>query len=338
MHPKARAWFQRRTYAWSDWSVADLQAVKGATAVSVVLPALDEEPTVGDIVASVVALRDETGLVDEVIVIDSGSVDDTAGVAAAAGATVIHRDGILTEHGSRPGKGEILWKALAVTRGDVLAYIDADLTDFRPTFVTGLLGPLLTDTSVSMVKAFYDRPLLDVSAAGGGRVTELAARPLLNAYFPELAGVAQPLAGEYAARRDLLESLPFAAGYGVETGLLIDTVASLGLDAVAQVDLGHRTHGHQDTAALGRMASTILATVMRRAHPADPLWTTLTQFYRDDDGTLIPRDHETTWPDRPPMRTVKPRAAAAPSSPHPASSPLPASSSHPASSPHPIRR
>src|SRR5262249_19334448 len=162
-----------------------------------------------------------------------------------------------------------------------------DLVDFQPSFVTGLLGPVLTDPDISLVKGFYDRPLLDVAAAGGGRVTELMARPLLNAYFPELAGVVQPLAGEYAGRRTLLGKLPFAAGYGVETGLLLDTVLEAGLDAVAQVDLGQRTHGHQDTAALGQMAATILHTVLDRAYPNDPRDHSLTQFARVD-GVITP--------------------------------------------------
>lgn len=305
MHPDARDWFERRTSTWSDWPVTDLISAKGSTRVSVVMPALDEEPTVGEIVSGVVSLRDETGLVDEILVIDSGSVDGTAKVATSAGARVYHRDDILPEYGTQPGKGEVLWKGLAVATGDILVYVDADLTDFRTSFVTGLLGPLLTDPSVGLVKAFYDRPLLDVSPAGGGRVTELAARPLLNAYFPRLAGVVQPLAGEYAARRELLESLPFAAGYGVETGLLIDAVREYGLDAVAQVDLGHRTHGHQDTAALGRMAATILATVLRRVYPDHPVWPTLTQFSRRPDGSITAMDHETVWPDRPPLATIR---------------------------------
>jgi glucosyl-3-phosphoglycerate synthase len=300
MHADAAAWFARRTSSWRDWPADAVLAAKGDTTVSVVLPALDEEPTVGLIVAGVLSLGP---LVDEVIVVDSGSVDRTAHVAADAGAKVHHRDDILPEHGSRPGKGEVLWKALAVTRGDILVYVDADLTDFRPHFVTGLLGPLLREPSVAMVKAFYDRPLLDVSAAGGGRVTELAARPLLNAHFPQLAGVVQPLAGEYAARRDLLEALPFAAGYGVETGLLIDTVALRGLDAIAQVDLGQRTHGHQDTAALGRMAATILHTIAARVPGHPPLWSTLTQFHRVD-GAVTPLDTDVPGPDRPPMRTM----------------------------------
>ena len=304
MDARAAGWFGRRTHVWSRWEIDELRDAKGSTSVSVVLPALDEEPTVGEIVRGIVGLRDGTGLVDEVLVIDSGSVDGTSAVAEAAGARVVHRDHILSGYGTQPGKGEVLWKALHVATGDVLVFVDADLVDFREHFVTGLLGPLLTDPSVLLVKAFYDRPLLDVSAAGGGRVTELAARPLLNAYFPELAGVVQPLAGEYAGRRELLESLPFAAGYGVETGLLIDTVREHGLDAVAQVDLGQRTHGHQDTAALGRMAATILATVLRRAAPDHDVYPTLTQFHRDASGAIAPVDHPTSWPDRPPIRSL----------------------------------
>ncbi|MEV0568874.1 glucosyl-3-phosphoglycerate synthase [Dactylosporangium sp. NPDC050588] len=300
MHPDAADWFAKRTSTWRDWPLADLYDRKGDTRISVVLPALDEEPTVAEIVTGARTLMP---LVDEVIVVDSGSVDRTAEVARQAGATVHHRDDILPGTGSRPGKGEVLWKALAVATGDILVYVDADLTDFRPHFVTGLLGPLLDDPATQMVKAFYDRPLLDVSAGGGGRVTELAARPLLNAYFPALAGVVQPLAGEYAARRSLLESLPFAAGYGVETGLLIDTYRTAGLDAVAQVDLGQRTHGHQDTAALGRMAATILHTIHARITPGAPVWPTLTQFVRRT-GTVTPADHPVAHPDRPPMTTI----------------------------------
>jgi glucosyl-3-phosphoglycerate synthase len=301
VHPDARRWFDRRTSRAADWPTAALIERKGATTVSVVLPALDEEPTVGGIVEGIRALAESTGLVDEIVVVDSGSADRTAEVAAAAGATVHHRDDVLPRLGSYPGKGEVLWKALHVTSGDVIVYVDADLTDFGPHYVTGLLGPLLSDPGVLLTKAFYDRPLLDVSAAGGGRVTELMARPLLQAYFPHLAGVVQPLAGEYAARRSLLETLPFAAGYGVETGLLLDTVSGHGLDAVAQVDLGHRTHGHQDTEALGRMAATILRTVLSRVEPDRLPWPDLTQFRRDGTGAVEPHDTTVALPERPPM-------------------------------------
>jgi glucosyl-3-phosphoglycerate synthase len=298
----AERWFRERTSRAGDWPADLLRGRKAGTTVSVVLPALDEEPTVGRIVAGIVGLAERTGLVDEIVVMDSGSEDRTGEVAAAAGAKVVHRDDVLPELGSYPGKGEVLWKALAATSGDLIVYVDADLTEFGPHYVTGLLGPLLSDPSVLLVKAFYDRPLLDVSAAGGGRVTELMARPLLNLHFPQLAGVVQPLAGEYAARRSLLERLPFAAGYGVETGLLIDTVRAHGLDAVAQVDLGERRHGHQDTAALGRMAATILHTVASRTGVQGAA--TLTQFRRVH-GRIEPVEAALPTVERPPMITVR---------------------------------
>jgi glucosyl-3-phosphoglycerate synthase len=303
VHPEAARWFAKRTSSANDWPSDRLVEMKGSARVSVILPALDEEPTVGDIVVGLRGLAERTGLIDEILVIDSGSADQTAKVAAEAGATVYHRGDIRPELGSFPGKGEVLWKAQYVATGDIFVYVDSDLTDFGEHYVLGLLGPLFADASVHMVKAFYDRPLLDVAATGGGRVTELMARPLLNALKPELAGVVQPLAGEYAARRSLLEALPFAAGYGVETGLLLDTVKAYGLDAVAQVDLGQRTHGHQDTAALGRMAATILHTVLRRLAPEQPLWPDLTQFHRID-GTPTPLHTPIPRPDRPPKRSV----------------------------------
>lgn len=280
-----------------------LQERKHDTAVSVVLPALDEEPTVGVVVEGVVELAERTGLVDEVVVMDSGSQDGTAAVAAAAGAKVYHRDDVLPSVGSRPGKGEVLWKSLHVTSGDLVVYLDADLESFGAHYVTGLLGPLLCEPAVALVKAFYDRPLLDVSPAGGGRVTELMARPLINALAPALAGVVQPLAGEYAARRSLLERLPYAAGYGVEIGLLLDTVDRCGLDAVAQVDLGHRVHGHQNTQALGRMAAAILQAVLARLAPDLPVYGELTQFCRDAD-LVVPVTTPLPEADRPPMVTV----------------------------------
>lgn len=302
MDERAYGWFGRRTSAAGDWDVDRLAAAKGGTTVSVVLPALDEEPTVGAIVTAILALGQRTGLVDELVVMDSGSTDRTAEVAAAAGATVWHRDEVLPGYGSRPGKGEVLWKALAVTTGDLVAYVDADLVDFDPAYVPGLLGPLLTDPAVMLVKGFYDRALHG-SPTGGGRVTELLARPLLNAFFPALAGVVQPLAGEYAARREALEHLPFAAGYGVEAGLLIDTYTRYGLDALAQVDLGRRVHGNQDTAALGRMSATILSTVLSRAG-VSPTGGGLAQFARSDVG-VVPFDSTVSFPDRPPMCHVR---------------------------------
>ena len=303
MRADVQRWFARRTSAAADWPPEYLIERKGATTVSVVLPALNEEATVGPIVAEIAELADRTGLVDDIVVVDSGSTDRTSERAAAAGARVLHRDEILPDLGSVPGKGEVLWKALYGTAGDLVVYIDADLTTFGAHYVTGLLGPLLDEPAVSLVKAFYDRPLAGVSPAGGGRVTELMARPLLNLYFPELAGVVQPLAGEYAARRSLLERLSFVPGYGVEIGILIDTLRLDGLDAVAQVDLGDRSHDHQDTQALGRMAATILHTVASRLHPGTIASDQLVQFTRVD-GEIVGVPFGIPSTERPPMVRV----------------------------------
>ncbi|MGH3734637.1 MAG: glucosyl-3-phosphoglycerate synthase [Micromonosporaceae bacterium] len=314
MHPAAKQWLSGRTSHAEDWPVELLRTRKSGTGVSVVLPALNEESTVGGIVEQIAEFAGRTGLVDEIVVMDSGSTDRTAEVSAAAGAMVCHRDDVLPEFGSRPGKGEVPWKSLAVTKGDILVYVDADLTHFGEHYLTGLLGPLLTEPDVMLVKGFYDRPLnggAGPTTEGGGRVTELMARPLINAYFPELAGVVQPLGGEYAGRRALLERIPFAAGYGVEIAMLIDTLRLCGLDGIAQVDLDHRAHHHQDTAALGRMSATILHTVLRRVGRKSPLWTEFTQFQRGDTELGVePVDHEVTWPDRPPMATIPTHAEA----------------------------
>lgn len=268
MRPHVRDWFERRTSSADSWPLADTMERKGSARVSVVLPALDEAATVGTIVAAIRhELMDAVPLVDELVVMDSGSTDATAEVAAAAGARVEHRDAVLPSMGSVPGKGEVLWKSLAVTDSDLVVFVDADVTDFRAGFVPALLGPLLADPGVQLTKAIYDRTLSTesgISPSGGGRVTELVARPLLNLHWPELAGVVQPLSGEYAARRELLDSVPFTSGYGVDIGLLIDVFERHGLDAIAQVDLGRRSHSHQSDAGLGRMASAICQTVLDR--------------------------------------------------------------------------
>jgi glucosyl-3-phosphoglycerate synthase len=209
------------------------------------------------------------------------------------------------------GKGEAMWRSLAATTGDVVVFVDADLQSFTPTYVTGLLGPLLTDDSVSLVKAVYERPLVEgssVVSAGGGRVTELVARPLLNLLWPQLAGVVQPLAGEYAARRSLLEQLPFPCGYGVELALLVDTLALLGPDAIAQVDLGVRVHRHHDERRLGRMAAEILRTALDRAGRTgtvslESMGGTLTQFERGASGFTL-RTHDVPALERPPVATL----------------------------------
>ena len=314
MELPVQTWFDRSTSRARDWPLDRLRAHKGATRVSVVLPALDEEATVGSVVGMVRRLAEHTGLVDEVVVMDSGSTDATAAVAEAAGAVVHHRDEVLPEVGSRPGKGEVLWKSLAVTTGDVVVFVDADLVDPQPQLVTGLLGPLLTDPGVELVKGCYDRPLEGAGSASGGRVTELVARPLINRFFPELAGVVQPLAGEYAGRRRLLEDIPFCGGYGVEIAVLVDTFRRSGLGAIAQVDLGRRRHSHQDTAALGRMAAQVSHVLHERALGPRGTGPCLTQFVRDGYGHYAPVTHTLSVAERPPMITVegyRGRAAAA---------------------------
>ncbi len=315
MQPQVREWFDRRTSALADWTLPRVLADKracGAT-VSVVLPALNEEATVGPIVAGLAStFSDRVGLIDELVVVDSGSTDGTVGAAAEAGATVLSREQILPRLAPVPGKGEVLWRSLHATGGDVIVFIDSDLERFSPQILLGLLGPLLADPDVALVKGLYDRPLRShqsVLPAGGGRVTELVARPLLNLHWPELAGVVQPLAGEYAARRSLLEQLPFPCGYGVEVALLIDTFALVGLEAIAQVDLGARHHRHQDDAALGRMSTEICQAVLtrvgRESLPRGRTFppATLTQFARVD-GQVESRTTEVTVRERPPMLTV----------------------------------
>jgi glucosyl-3-phosphoglycerate synthase len=268
------AWLRERTYVSAQWTAVDLVAAKGTSTVSVVLPARNEAATVGRIVSALRRrLMQDLPLIDELVVIDACSSDGTAAVAEAAGARVFHQADILPEHGDRPGKGEALWKSLDVTSGTIVAFIDADLRQFDPQFAVGLLGPLLSDPSTQFVKAFYDRPLMNggtVLPAGGGRVTEILARPLLNLHWPQLAGFVQPLAGEYAARRTLLESIPFLSGYGVEVAMLVDVVNQVGLDAMAQVDLGSRTHRNSSDAALGRMACEVYLAALSRLRGCDP--------------------------------------------------------------------
>jgi glucosyl-3-phosphoglycerate synthase len=279
-------WLARRSYRASSYSAPRLVAAKqreGCT-VSVVLPALDEERTVGAIVAAIrEAFVERLSLVDELVVVDSGSTDRTASVAAAAGARVVHVDDVLPAHGHVPGKGEALWKSLFVTDGDLVVFLDSDVQSFDPVFVVGLLGPLLTDPSVGYVKGLYDRPVSTAEGmmpAGGGRVTELLARPLLGALWPHLAGFVQPLCGEYAGRRALLERVPFVSHYGVELGLLVDLAELAGVHALAQVDLGSRRHHHQSDAALGRMAGQVLQAALARCPSLPVPGDQLVQFVR----------------------------------------------------------
>jgi glucosyl-3-phosphoglycerate synthase len=288
-----------------DFDVVELLRRKrelGLT-ISVCLPARDEEPTVGHIVATVRrTLMETVPLVDEVVVIDDGSLDSTADVAAWEGARVLAVDDVLPEAGPGSGKGNAMWKSLHVTSGDIVCWVDADIRNFGHHFVTGLLGPLLTDDATAFVKGYYRRPLHG-EPSGGGRVTELVARPTLSVLFPELAGFIQPLSGEYAGRRTLFESVPFVEGWGVEIGLLIDIVRAVGLDATAQVDLGVREHRNRPLEDLGPQATAILVTALRRAGLADPDHAghaTLTRFTEAFEPDLV--DVEVR--ERPPIRTI----------------------------------
>lgn len=315
---EVREWLARRSSRAAEWPVELLSAAKGSSRVSVVIPARDEEATVGAIVTVIRRyLIERTPLIDELIVVDSQSRDATAAVAAAAGATVVAQQDVLGHLPPLAGKGEALWKGLAASTGDVVTFVDADVRGFTPDFVTGLLGPLLTDPTVAYVKGFYHRPLCDASVTvpdGGGRVTELVARPLLNLHWPALAGFVQPLAGECAGRRDVLERTPFVSGYGVEFGLLVDLLELVGLDSLAQVDLGQRQHKNQSTEALGRMAGQIMLTAFNRLERQGSLIAAqaparlLAQFRRGDSGDGVEREvvvSDLAVPERPPLASLR---------------------------------
>jgi glucosyl-3-phosphoglycerate synthase len=254
-----------RRFHHRDFPTEGLVEAKAARFVTVCLPARDEAATIGPIVATIrQELVDRAPLVDEILVVDDGSTDGTAAVAADEGATVVATADVMPGCGPGQGKGEALWKALAAAKGDLLAFCDADVRHFEANFVTGLLGPLLTVPGVGFVKGFYERPLAGV-VGEGGRVTELVARPLLALLFPHLAGVVQPLAGEFAGRREVLERVPFVQGYGVDLGLLVDVAALAGVEALAQVDLGTRTHRNRPLAELSLQAAAVLRTALDRA-------------------------------------------------------------------------
>jgi glucosyl-3-phosphoglycerate synthase len=305
----AQQWFSEATSVWFDWTEDDLLARKQSHRISVVIPAHNEEATIGGIIEGIRArLVDDIALVDEIVVIDSDSTDDTARVASACQATVHAARNIQPQSGAFVGKGEALWKSLFVTTGDLLVFIDADLTEWGPHFVSGLLGPLLADPAIKLVKGYYDRVLEDGSgrsSVAGGRVTELVARPLLNMFWPELAAVVQPLAGEWAIRRETFESLHVPIGYGVEIAALLDVWTAGGLPAIAQVDLGQRAHSHQSEHDLGLMAAEILVTAARRAGMPENLMpndASMAQFSRT--ANPVWRERSIPIVQRPPAITI----------------------------------
>jgi glucosyl-3-phosphoglycerate synthase len=319
MDARTRRWFSSHTHVAAEFSLDDLLAAKrqAGVRISVVIPARNEEATVATVVSNIEAALVRPGLIDELVVIDSDSTDRTAEIATAAGAKVFASAKIPTGLKAMPGKGEALWRSLFVTSGDILVFIDADLTEWGVHFVTGLIGPMLLDENVLLVKGFYDR-LFDDGASGatesapqGGRVTELVARPMINLHWPALAGVVQPLAGEWAIRRSLAESLPFPVGYGVEFATLTDTLWRHGLNAIAQVDLGRRGHSHQNVHDLGVMATEILSAATRRLDRRSGVsapvgvagaWTQLYQYDRGHEGQWVARSVPVA--ERPPAASV----------------------------------
>ncbi len=264
-------WFGENTYYADEF--ADLAQLlkfkeKQGVSISLALPALNEEATVGNVIQTIKsALMDDLPLLDEIILIDSSSTDRTRQIASELGIPVYIHQQVLPEVGARTGKGEALWKSLYLTKGDIVLWIDTDIVNIHPRFVYGLIGPLLLRERIQFVKGFYRRPLKvgdKVQAGGGGRVTELTARPLINLFYPALSGLIQPLSGEYGGRRALLERLPFSCGYGVEIGLLIDILETIGLEGIAQVDLQERIHHNQPLQALSKMSFAIIQTVVRK--------------------------------------------------------------------------
>jgi glucosyl-3-phosphoglycerate synthase len=264
-----------RSFGFGAHQLPEVLAAKAAsgTTVSVCIPARDEEATVGGVVHAIWATLVAPGVVDEVVVVDDHSSDATAARATAAGARVVDARQILPHHGEGHGKGEALWKSLHCSTGDVVVWVDADIVDFDAGFVVGMVGPLLCEPDVDFVKGHYHRP--QANGVGGGRVTELLARPLLSLYFPELAQIAQPLAGEYAGRRSLLEQLPFVVGYGVDVALLIDASRTAGLHRIAQVDLGVRHHRNRTLDELGPQALAVGQAILDRAGVRPPGTATL---------------------------------------------------------------
>ena len=312
-----QGWLERNTFHHGEfWDIIKLveeKEKKGMT-ISLCIPTLNEEKTIGK---EVLILRSELmeryPLIDEFAVIDSGSKDKTLEVAGNYGADVYLASDILPEVGDKRGKGENLWKAIHQLKGDVICYVDADISNIHPRFVYGLVAPLIKKAEVKYVKAFYDRPLnysSGLRASGGGRVTEILIRPLFSLFYPELTNVIQPLSGEYAARREVLEIIPFPIGYGVETSHLLDLYEKFGLDAFAQTDLDRRVHRNQTTSALGKMSFGILQTFFNRLHAQGKIdqMPDMETFYRRfevEDGVYSQLVQEVVEEERPPMIEIE---------------------------------
>lgn len=312
-----RDWFERRTLNHEKYSdvarLVDIKKAQGRT-VSVCLPTLNVAPTLGPILRTFrEELVERHRLIDQLCVIDSRSGDGTIEIAQREGAGVFFDDEILPGLPGASGKGEALWKSIFALEGDIIVWVDSDIENIHPRFVYGLVGPLLEDPSIGYVKAFYERPIKRegvLQPSGGGRVTELTVRPLFNLFYPELSGLIQPLSGEYAGRRDVLESVPFFTGYGVESGLLLDISREYGMDALAQVDLEVRVHDNQSIESLSRMSFGIMQALFRRLEDDGKL--TLTRepgtvynTVRRSEGGYSIRPVEVPIVERPPMVSME---------------------------------
>lgn len=301
------SWSEQRRFTAAEFPIETLRELKGTTSVSVVIPTKGCGSTIAGVLVETVAPLRTAGLVDEVLVVDADSRDGTAELATALDAGMIEQDAVMPEYGPAQGKGDAMWRALHACSGDVVCFLDGDTLNPHPDHLRGLLGPLLREPRIALVKGAFDRPFttdLRSVADDGGRVTELAARPLLNLHFPLLAGFSQPLAGEFAGRRELLERLPFPVGYGVEIAVLIDALREVGLDALAECHLGTRQNRHQPLRALGEMAFAVLAAVERRLD--EPRSATGGHYLKPwEDGAVV----RVPIAERPPLRSLVPHAA-----------------------------
>ncbi|NCC52341.1 MAG: glucosyl-3-phosphoglycerate synthase [Spartobacteria bacterium] len=309
-------WLAHNTFHHSAfWDLKQIvrEKEKQNLKVSLCIPTLNEEKTIGkEIVIFKSELMNRYPMIDEIAVIDSGSTDRTREIAAEYGADVYLSEHILPEMGARKGKGENLWKAIYQLEGDIIIYIDADIKNIRPRFVYGLLAPLVYRQEIKYVKAFYDRPLAfsqGVRPSGGGRVTEILVRPLFSLFFPDLTALVQPLSGEYAVRREVLENIPFPIGYGVETSHIIDVYHKWGLSALGQTDLDQRVHRNQATRDLGKMAFGILQTFLSRVQklgivPQLPELHTVLRQFQVNDKQFEQLEHHILEEERPPMITI----------------------------------
>lgn len=311
------SWFKQRTFHHLDFAdIARLVEMKERQGlkVSVCLPTLNTAPTVGETIR---VFREELverhPLIDQLCIIDSRSTDGTLDIAAAEGAEIFFDDEILPGLEPAAGKGEALWKSIFVLEGDIIAWVDSDIENIHPRFAYGVLGPLLTEPDVGYVKAFYERPLKDgelLRPSGGGRVTELTARPMLNLFYPDLAGLIQPLSGEYAGRRSVLENVPFFTGYGVETGLVLEIYDKFGLGALAQTDLEVRVHHNQPIEALSKMSFGLLQTFLKRLERDGKVVVkstpeTVYNIIRHIEGGYVIEQSEVRVIERPPMSSIQ---------------------------------